>query len=94
VVNRHFHEPLFSSARIVKHPAISLGYNFGAAYWVDSRMPEQLLDCHYIRHSLQEPGCKRAPQRMLHHSLDAGFSARQSKTRLFPAHIWQEVNEV
>jgi hypothetical protein len=49
--------------------------------------------CPYMRSSLQKPRCKRVPQRMPHHFLDSGFSTSQSKTRLFPADPWQEVNE-
>ena len=48
----------------------------------DRRMPEQLLDCHYIHSSFQEPGCKRVSRRMPRHAFDSGLSARQSKTRL------------
>jgi hypothetical protein len=42
-------------------------------------MPEQLLDCHYIRPPFQESGCKRVSPR---HAFDSGLAARQSETRL------------
>ena len=48
----------------------------------DCRMSEQLLDCHYIHASIQEPGRESVAQRMPRDTLDSGLSARQSKTRL------------
>jgi hypothetical protein len=48
----------------------------------DRRTSEQLLDCHYIHDLGHESGRKRVAQRMLRHTFDSRFSARQSETRL------------
>ena len=52
----------------------------------DSRMSEQLLHCHYIHSSIQQPRRKRVTQRVPRNTLDSGLSARQSETRF-------EINE-
>jgi hypothetical protein len=44
----------------------------------DSRMSEQLLDCHYIHSSIQQPGSERMPQLVARHTLDSGLSARET----------------
>jgi hypothetical protein len=48
----------------------------------DSRMSEQLLDCHYIPSAIHQPGSERMPQLVPRHALDSGLSARESKTRV------------
>jgi hypothetical protein len=43
-------------------------------------MPEQLLDCHYVRTPIHKPGSKCVPQRMPRHAFNSRFFARQSET--------------
>jgi hypothetical protein len=45
-------------------------------------MPQQLLDCHYIHSSIEQPGGERVTQRMPRNTLNPGLSARQGKARL------------
>ena len=52
----------------------------------DSRMSEQLLHCHYIHSSIQQPRRERVTQRVPRNTLDLGLSTRQSEARL-------EINE-
>ncbi len=48
----------------------------------DSRMSEQLLDCHYIHSSIHQPGSKGVPKRVPSDTFDPGLAACQSKTRI------------
>ena len=48
----------------------------------DSRMSEQLLDCHYIHAAIHQPGSERVTQRVPRHTLDSRLSACQSETRV------------
>jgi hypothetical protein len=48
----------------------------------DSRMSEQLLDCHYIHSAIHQPGSERVPQLVPRYTFDSGLSACKSKTRI------------
>src|SRR5580700_10537560 len=52
----------------------------------DSRMSEQLLDCHYIHSAIHQTGSERMPQLVPRNTFDPSFPACQSKTRI-------EINE-
>lgn len=57
--------------------------------YCDRRMPEQLLDRHYIHASIQKSGSKCVPERVPRYTFDSRFLVRQSETRLeinHPAH--------
>jgi hypothetical protein len=47
----------------------------------DRRVPEQLLDCHYIHASIHEPGRESVPQRVPRNTLDPRLSTRQTEAR-------------
>jgi hypothetical protein len=52
----------------------------------DSRMPKQLLHCHYIHSSIQQPRRERVMERMPRNILNLSLSTSQSEGRL-------EINE-
>jgi hypothetical protein len=48
----------------------------------DSRMSEQLLDCHYIHSAIHQPGSERMPQLVPRHASIPAFRHARGKTRV------------